>query len=104
MIRSAFLANLRANTNEVSSRMTFAPDGTGMNSDRDPSGRQAPVEHFQWKLQGTKLTITDPIKKTTVQTEFTNRNQLWLTVGRGMRLVLKPDRPAPKPDNGSPPK
>jgi len=91
MTRSAFLASLRANTNDVSSRMTFAPDGTGMNSDRDPSGKLAPVEHFQWMLQGTKLTITDPGKKTTVQTEFTNRNQLSLTLRRGMRIVLKPE-------------
>lgn len=104
MIKSAFLANLRANTNDVSSRMNFAPDGTGMNSDREPSGRQVPVEHFQWRLQGTRLTITDPVKKTTVQTEFTNRNQLSLTVGRGVRLVLKPDRPAPKPDTGAAPR
>jgi len=75
-----------------------------MNSDQDPSGRQVPVEHFQWSLQGTKLTIIDPVKKTTIQTEFTNRNRLSLTLGRGMRLVLKPDRPAPKPDPNAPPK
>jgi hypothetical protein len=104
IIRSAFLASLRPDTNEMSSRMTFAPDGTGMNSDRDPSGKQVPVEHFQWRLQGTKLTITDPGKKTTVQTEFTNRHQLMLTLQRGTRIVLKPDRPASKPDNSAPPK
>jgi len=104
LIRTAYLAGLRANTNGVSSRMTFVPDGPGMNSDLDPSGRQVPVEHFQWRLDGTKLTITDPVKKTMVQTEFTNRNQLSLTLGRGMRLVLKPDRAAPKPDPNASPK
>ena len=91
MIKSTLLAELRSNTNEVSSRMTFAADGTGMNADLNKSGSAVPVEHFQWVLQGRKLTITSPGNKTSIQTEFTNRNQLSLTLGRGMPIVLKPE-------------
>lgn len=94
MTRSTLLAGLRANTNEVTSRMTFAADGTGMNSDLNKSGVAEPVEHFQWVLQGNKLTITSPGKKTSIETEFTNRNQLSLALGRGMRIVLKPETSA----------
>ena len=91
LIRSTLLAGFRANTNEVSSRMTFAADGTGMNCDVTKSSGPEPVEHFQWALQGRQLTITAPGNKTSVQTEFTNKNQLSLTLGRGMRIVLKPE-------------
>jgi hypothetical protein len=92
-IKSLFLASLRANTNEVSSRMTFAPDGSGVNSDEYKSGKRESVEQFQWVLEGRKLTITNPGGKTPVQTEFTNMNHLSFTTGRGIRLVLKPERP-----------
>jgi len=96
MMRSVCLASMRADTNEVSSRMTFAPDGTGTTSEQNTSGRQAPVEHFKWGLQGSKLTITAPDDKRSIQTEFTNKNQLSLRMWRGIRIVLKPEGSAPK--------
>jgi len=100
--RSLLLASLRSQTNEPSSRMTFASDGTGTNFDQDKAGSRKPVEHFKWVLEGHKLTITSPGSKTPVQTEFTNNNQLSLTTLRGIRIVLRPERPAFNATTNSP--
>ena len=95
LTRGLLLAGIRANTNAQLPRLTFAPDGTGTIPEKGKSGNREPDTRFQWVLQARKLTLTIAGEKSSLQTEFTNRNQLSFRPPhlRGLRLILKRERP-----------
>ena len=90
-MKAECLAGMRSLTNVQPPSMTFAADGTGIDTNPNRTGTQAREAPFQWHLDGDRVTLRDPADGRTNQLQFTNQTQITIPFWpeRGLFAVFK---------------